>query len=164
MIARELHWRIHEQDVSCRIEEFKDHGVFHVAGRALPFRFLDSSHIEIDGKRHRFYVIHDSNVTTVWLDGRTYSFQRAYKVRGSQTATAQSTGEIRAIMPGKLLRVIVNAGDTVAEKQMVAIMESMKMETALFSPISGHVADIRRKPGAVLEMGDVVMVIEKEQS
>src|SRR5215510_4902053 len=126
MTTRELHWRIKEQEVSCRIEEFKDHGVFYLGGNALPFRVLDSSHIEIGGKQHRFYVIHDRDSTTVWLDGHTYSFQRGYNVRGSQAATVPSTGEVRAVMPGKLLRVMVDAGATVVDKQMVAIMESMK--------------------------------------
>src|SRR5215475_5679998 len=107
MTTRELHWRINEHEVSCRIEEFKDHGVFHLAGNELPFRFLDSFHIEIAGKRHRFHVIHDRDFTTVWLDGHTYCFQRGHKARSSQATTVPSSGEVRAIMPGKLLRVMV---------------------------------------------------------
>ena len=164
MTARELHWRINDEEVSCRIEDFKTHGVFYLAGNALPFRFLDSSHVEIAGKRHRFYVIHDHDFSTVWLDGRTYYLRRGQRMRTSQATTGPDTGEVQALMPGKLLRVMVDVGDTVAEKQMVAIMESMKMETALFAPIAGRVAEIRCKPGEVLEMADIVMVIETGES
>jgi len=63
-------------------------------------------------------------------------------------------------MPGKLLRIEVSVGDTVAEKQTVAIMESMKMETALVAPAAGRVAEIRCQAGQVVDIGEVVMVIE----
>jgi 3-methylcrotonyl-CoA carboxylase alpha subunit len=160
MTSRELRWRIGAQDVSCRIEESHGHGTFYFSGSALPFRILDSTHIEIAGKRHRFYVIHRRDSSTVWLDGRTYHLQRAYTKTETDAKGAPASGEIRALMPGKLLSLPVEPGDTVQEKQMVAIMESMKMESALFAPIAGRVADIRFKPGDVVEMGDVVMVIE----
>jgi len=161
MTARELHWRVGDQEITCRIEESKGSGTFYFSGNAFPFRLLDSTHIEISGTRHRFFVIHNRDSSTVWLDGRTYYLQRARRSSGVDTKTGTSTGEVRALMPGKLLRLTVNGGDIVTEKQMVAIMESMKMESALFAPIAGRVADIRFKPGDVVEMGDIVMVIER---
>jgi len=160
MTPRELHWRIGDHDIFCRIEESKDQGIFHISGTAIPFRVLDTSHIEISGKRHRFYVIHHRDSVTVWLDGHTYYLQRAKKTTQSQAKHGPATGEVRALMPGKLLRFTVDNGDAVSEKQIVGIMESMKMESALFAPISGRVAEVRFKPGDVVEMGDVVMVIE----
>jgi urea carboxylase len=86
--------------------------------------------------------------------------QQAKKSTGTETKTGTGTGEVRALMPGKLLRLTASAGDTVSEKQIVAIMESMKMESALFAPIAGRVVEVRFKPGDVVEMGDIVMVIE----
>jgi biotin carboxyl carrier protein len=160
MSGRELHWRIGDQDVSCRIEESNGRGTFHLSGNALPFRVLDSSHIEIAGKRHRFYVVHDGDSATIWLDGRTYYLQRANKTRAAKIETHAGTGEIRALMPGKLLRLAVAVGDHVIEKQTVAIMESMKMESPLVASKSGRVSEIRFQPGDVLDMGELVMVIE----
>jgi biotin carboxyl carrier protein len=161
MTSRELHWRIGHQDVSCRIEESNGAGTFYVSDSALPFRILDSTHIEIAGKRHRFHVIHHRDSSIVWFNGRTYELQRANS-KGERNMTAEpASGEVRALMPGKLLRLTAQAGDAVTEKQMVAIMESMKMESALFAPIAGRIADVRFKPGDVVEMGDVVMVIER---
>jgi acetyl/propionyl-CoA carboxylase alpha subunit len=159
MSGRELHWRVGDRDVSCRIEESSGRGTFQVSGNALPFHVLDSAHIEISGRRHRFYIIHNRDSATVWLDGRTYHLQRANRARGEQTTTHAVTGEIRALMPGKLLRLAVAVGDTVTEKQTVAIMESMKMESPLVASTSGRVLEIRFKPGDVLDMGEIVMVI-----
>jgi len=160
MTARELQWRVGDQDVTCRIEESKGTGTFHLGGKTVSFRVLDSTHIEISGIRHRFHVIHNRDSSTVWLDGHTYYLHRGKRSTGIDTKTATTTGEVRALMPGKLLRLTVRAGDSVTEKQIVAIMESMKMESALFAPIAGHVTGVRFKPGDVVEMGDVVIVIE----
>jgi biotin carboxyl carrier protein len=73
---------------------------------------------------------------------------------------SSGSGEIRATMPGKLLQLIVTAGDIVAQKQAVATMESMKMESTLVAPVAGRVAEVRFKEGDLVEMGDVVAVIE----
>ena len=163
MTARELHWRVGDQEITCRIDESKGSGTFHLAGTTVPFRLLDSSHIEVSGMRHRFFVIHNRDSSTVWLDGRTYFLQRATRSTGREIKAGTGTGEVRALMPGKLLRLTANTGDIVTEKQMIAIMESMKMESALFAPIAGRVVDVRFKPGDVVEMGDIVMVIETDQ-
>ena len=125
----------------------------------MNYRLLDSSHIEINGKRHRFYVIHKRDSSVVWLDGRTYYVAKTRKTTAAAAATGSSAGDVRALMPGKLLRLEVAVGDPVAEKQTVAIMESMKMETALVAPRAGQVSEVRFKSGDVLEMGEVVVVI-----
>jgi biotin carboxyl carrier protein len=159
MSGREFHWRIGGRDVSCRIEESQGKGAFHVAGETIPFQRIDSTHIEISGRRHRFYVMHRRDTTTVWIDGHTYFLQRANKAADAP-ASAAAGGEIRALMPGKLLRLAVAVGDQVTEKQPLAIMESMKMESTLVAPKTGRVVEIRFKPGDVLEMGDLVVVVE----
>jgi biotin carboxyl carrier protein len=162
MSGHEFHWRMGDQEFSCRIEGSRSDGVFHISGKTLPFRFLDSGFVEISGRRHRFYVTRDRESTTVWLDGRTYQLERAEKTVRAAAVTSPGTGEVRALMPGKLLRLMVKAGDIVKEKQTVAIMESMKMESALVAPKPGHVSEIRFNPADVVEMGDVVMVIEAD--
>jgi acetyl/propionyl-CoA carboxylase alpha subunit len=147
--------------VSCRIEGSRDHGTFHVGETSVSFRFLDAAHVEILGKRHRFYVIRNRDCFTVWLDGRTYYLERARTTAdASPSLSGPAAGEIRAVMPGKLVRLTVAPGEKVSEKQVVAIMESMKMESELLAPFPGRVSEIRFKPGDVLEMGDIVMSIE----
>jgi pyruvate carboxylase len=70
-----------------------------------------------------------------------------------------STGDITALMPGKILRIEVSVGDTVEEKQTLAIMESMKMETALKAPRAGRVDEIHCQAGQVVEMGQLLITI-----
>jgi biotin carboxyl carrier protein len=119
------------------------------------------NYIEIAGKRHRYYVLHGRDSIAVWLDGRTYYVPRARHTHSAHDGTTAGSGEVSALMPGKLLRLEVAVGDTVAEKQPVAIMESMKMETALYAPMAGRVSEIRCEPGQTVDMGQIILVIEE---
>ena len=160
MTTRELHWRIADQDLIVRLEESKGSGVFHIAERALPFRLLEPNLIDINGKPHRFYVLNKGSEYTVWFNGHTYRLEHTGKGRLTNTAAPAASGEIIALMPGKILRIDVKAGDAVEEKQTVAIMESMKMESSLHAPKAGRVVKIGCQAGQVVDMGEVLMVIE----
>jgi biotin carboxyl carrier protein len=164
MSVREFHWRVGGDDIACRIEESKGHGVFHMLGKDAEFTLLSSSQIEINGKRHRFYVVHDGDLVTVWLDGHTYQLHRARKSAELDAAVSQGTGDVRTLMPGKLLQLTVQVGDMVKEKQTVAVMESMKMESPLAASMSGRVSEIYFKPGDVLDMGAILMIIEPTET
>jgi acetyl-CoA carboxylase biotin carboxylase subunit len=95
--------------------------------------------------------------------GQTVPFHRdsdpKHKAQPQHVSMTSGSGEVRALMPGKILRVEVAPGDTVAEKQTVAIMESMKMESSLHAPKAGRVAEVRCKQGQVIDMGEIIMVI-----
>ena len=160
MTSRELHWEMSGKEVTVRLEQSKDAGTFHIAGQAIPFRLLDGNTLDIDGQHLRFHVLRDGDSYTVWLNGRTYQVKRARKSLLSEAAPASSANEIKALMPGKLLRLEVVVGDTVSEKQTVAIMESMKMEGALRASKAGRIVEIRCQAGQVVEMGEVIMVID----
>jgi biotin carboxyl carrier protein len=159
MSGREHRWRIGDREVVCRIEQTNEHGTFYLPDSEIPFRLAGPGVLDVAGKRHRFYVIHSPNTSTVWVDGHTYHLQRATNVADAAPVAHSGSGEVRSLMPGKLLRLTVEPGDTVTEKQTVAVMESMKMESPLTAPRSGRVAEIRFKPGDVLDMGETVMII-----
>src|SRR5262249_40185598 len=143
-------------------EESNGQGMFEFSGKQVPFKLLGPSEIEIDGKRHRFYVNRNRGSLTVWLDGSTYPLERVKKSSSAHAAPGQATREMRALMPGKLVQLAIKEGDSVKEKQTVAIMESMKMETPLLASQAGVVSEIRFKPGDVVDMGEVVIVIAPE--
>jgi biotin carboxyl carrier protein len=68
--------------------------------------------------------------------------------------------EIKARMPGKVEAVVVKVGDTVEKGQKVLICEAMKMKTPMASPCDGTVVEIKAVPGARINAGDVLMIIE----
>jgi biotin carboxyl carrier protein len=75
-------------------------------------------------------------------------------------AVTAGEGAVTAIMPGKIIRVLVAEGDQVAEGQVICILEAMKMENELKAPKAGSVKAIYAQPGQDVEMGTVLAEVE----
>jgi biotin carboxyl carrier protein len=75
-------------------------------------------------------------------------------------ATVSTEGAVTAIMPGKIIRVMVAQGDEVAEGDVVCILEAMKMENELKAPRAGLVKALYAAPGQDVEAGAVLAEIE----
>ena len=71
-----------------------------------------------------------------------------------------SAGAVTAIMPGKIIRVLVTEGDQVAEGDVICILEAMKMENELKAPKDGTVKALHIQSGQDVEMGAVLAEIE----
>jgi acetyl-CoA carboxylase biotin carboxyl carrier protein len=65
-----------------------------------------------------------------------------------------------AEMVANVWKVLAAPGDTLAAGDPVVILESMKMEIPVESPVSGVVREIRVREGGVVQEGDVIAVIE----
>jgi biotin carboxyl carrier protein len=63
-------------------------------------------------------------------------------------------------MPGKVIEVLVAEGDNVEKGQGLVIVEAMKMENEVRSPIAGEVKEIKVKPGDAVEGGAVLLIVE----
>ena len=68
-------------------------------------------------------------------------------------------GTVEAPMPGKILKVLAQPGAVVAAGQMVLVLEAMKMENEIFSPVAGTVSEVRCKEGDSVNTGDVLLVV-----
>ena len=62
-------------------------------------------------------------------------------------------------MPGKILSVKVNVGDSVNNGDLVIMLEAMKMENEVFATASGKVTEVRVKSGDSVNTDDVLLVI-----
>jgi biotin carboxyl carrier protein len=65
-----------------------------------------------------------------------------------------------APMPGKVVRVLVKAGDLVAARQPVVVVEAMKMENELRASREGTVAEIHASEGMSVDAGALLVVIQ----
>jgi biotin carboxyl carrier protein len=96
------------------------------------------------------------------LHGRTIDVT----VNGRRSAHAEGPlhghGQVSIVapMPGRVVRVLVGAGDQVDVRQPVVVVEAMKMENELRAPRAGHVKEIAVAPGTSVEAGRVLAVIE----
>ena len=142
--------------------EFKDTQVV-VNGYALALA-LDSGTIKVNGVAHTVEVSGSQAI----VDGIGYAIQVEWpadrtEVRASKRAKpaddATGQGVVKAIMPGKIVRVVVGEGDEVREGQVVAILEAMKMENELSAPVAGSVKQVLVNPGATVEQNQALIVI-----
>ncbi len=68
--------------------------------------------------------------------------------------------EVLAEMVANVWKVLVSAGDDVAEGDTLVILESMKMEIPVEATASGKVSSVNVSEGGVVQEGDVIAVIE----
>lgn len=75
-------------------------------------------------------------------------------------AAAPAGGEkVVSPMPGTILGVNVAVGDTVAEGQVLLVLEAMKMENEIMAPKAGKIVSVHVEKGASVESGAVLVVI-----
>jgi biotin carboxyl carrier protein len=79
---------------------------------------------------------------------------------GSGAGPVAGPAAIIAPMPGRVVKLLVNAGDPVAVRQGVIVVEAMKMENELRAPKAGTVRELRVAEGALVEAGATLAVIE----
>jgi biotin carboxyl carrier protein len=83
-------------------------------------------------------------------------------LRGQTGAGAGASGQVKlsAPMPGKIVRVLLSAGDEVAARQGVLVVEAMKMQNEVQSPKAGKIAEIKVSEGQTVNAGEVLAIIE----
>ena len=62
-------------------------------------------------------------------------------------------------MPGAVLRVLKHVGDTVAENEEILVIEAMKMETPITSPVAGTLNSISVGQGDKVQSGQVMATV-----
>jgi acetyl-CoA carboxylase biotin carboxyl carrier protein len=68
--------------------------------------------------------------------------------------------DVVAEMVANVWKVVAGEGDAVSEGDPIVILESMKMEIPVESPVGGTVKEIRVQEGGVVQEGDVIAVVE----
>lgn len=85
---------------------------------------------------------------------------RSLRARGARDASEAGAKPIVASMPGRIVRILVQAGDVVAAKQGLIVVEAMKMQNELKAPRAGTVTRVSVEVGATVQAGAVLLVIE----
>jgi biotin carboxyl carrier protein len=115
---------------------------------------------EAQGRQYRCVLDGDGVV----IDGRRYGFAvedpRSLQGRRGAGAGTEGPRPVKAPMPGRVVRVLVEAGDEVEEGQGVVVIEAMKMQNELKSPKAGRVIRVGAAVGDTVGSGDVLVVVE----
>jgi biotin carboxyl carrier protein len=106
----------------------------------------------------------NGNDLALYLSGARFPYRvedsRSLKTRRAHGGGVDGPKVIKASMPGRVVRVLVERGQPVEAHQGVVVIEAMKMQNELKSPKSGKVAEMRVAPGDTVSAGDVLAVID----
>ena len=97
----------------------------------------------------------NGNVYDVTVEEGTGSTAGAAKA--ATPAGAQGAVKVNAPMPGKILKVNVNAGTAVKKGDVLLVLEAMKMENEICAPQDGTVATVECAAGDSVESGKVLV-------
>jgi biotin carboxyl carrier protein len=84
---------------------------------------------------------------------------RAWRGRHHAAGEAEGRQQILAPMPGKVIRLLVQAGDTVEAGQGLLVVEAMKMQNEVRSPKRGTVEHLLAKEGQPVNAGEVLCIV-----
>ncbi len=119
----------------------------------------------IDGQSYESYVYEGDEDWQVLLLGKQYPVkvedERERRLKSAVGGQAESSGEfhLKAPMPGLVVALTVEEGQHVEKGQVLAILESMKMQNELKSPRAGTVQRIKVKAGESVEIKQTMLSV-----
>ena len=119
----------------------------------------------VDGKSHESYVAAGDHDWQVLLRGRLYPVtvedEREMRLRSAAGGGVVETGEfhLRAPMPGLVVTILVEEGQSIKKGQVLLILESMKMQNELKSPREGVIGRLRVKAGETVEQKQTLLSV-----
>ena len=118
----------------------------------------DAYCVKVNGKNFNIKFENDNKAT---VNGKTYDIdiKEGVKTPSSLNNTGE-VKEVKAALPGNVLRIEANVGDTVNENDVLLVVEAMKMETEIKSPFSGVVKSILVEQGDQIQTGQVLFEVE----
>ena len=126
-------------------------------------------HILKDGKSYNIEILKVDKIAKqvdLKLNGKLSSvklsdqFDALLKSLGMDNLAAKKVLELKAPMPGLVLSVLVNEGDTIVKGDSLLVLEAMKMESTVISPVIGTIKSVFLKEGSLIEQDDLIIEIQ----
>ena len=118
----------------------------------------------IDGRACEARIEHVLNGPSIVTIGR-HRFEIEVRDPRRYLGAARAQGasglqNIKAPMPGKVVRVLVSAGDAIDAGQGIVVVEAMKMQNEIKAQRAGKVLSLTAREGATVTAGEILAVIE----
>lgn len=116
-----------------------------------------------DGRQQLFLYRRDRGETTIDIAGKKVHLAIVDPLAAKRARRGDDThgdAVVKAIMPGRVVRISVAPGDEVKKGSGLLILEAMKMENEIAAPRDGKVAEVHVSPGATVEGGAPLVTLE----
>ena len=141
-------------------------GTITVNGRAFTVEVTDDGAVLVDGIVYDI-VLEDEMATVgdesyaVEVSGLAMTAAAPAPISSAAPPMIEAgAGAVLAIMPGKIIRMMVEVGQAIKEGEPVCVLEAMKMENELNARQDGTVQAVHVKPGDDVEKDQVLVEIE----
>jgi acetyl-CoA/propionyl-CoA carboxylase biotin carboxyl carrier protein len=113
--------------------------------------------LELDGIARHYAFVCDGE-EAVWIAREGHQLH-ARTLHPDRSGSAPPSGSLEAPMPGTILQVRVENGDSVSAGDVLVILESMKMELVIAAPGDGVVSGMELRPGDRVELGQPLLIV-----
>jgi len=127
---------------------------FHILQENIPYK---ATLIAADFNQKKYIVKVNNNTYTVAISN---ALDQLIKEMGFEVGATKHVNSIKAPMPGLILEINVEVGQTVKENDNVLILGAMKMENSFLSPRDGVIKAIAVKVGDAVEKGQLLIEFE----
>ena len=128
-------------------------------GKTLFIKLLQIGDLNSQGKRTLFFELNGQSREIVVADLKAGKTDAVH-----EKAEPSNRLHIGATMPGSIVKVMVKAGDTVKNGDVLEVTESMKMDTSIQVSMDAEIAEILVKPGELVETHDLLIVLKDPEN
>ena len=121
-------------------------------GKTLIIKLVSIGQVQKDGSRIVYFEL-NGQPREVTIKDFSVESELVEKPKADQ----QNEFHVGATMPGTVVKVLVEEGDTVKQGDHLVITEAMKMETTIQAPVSGTVEKVYVEPGEAISQGDLLI-------
>lgn len=136
-------------------------GLYHllVGTETLPVSLAGGT-LSVGDTASAVHVAVEGNIAHVHLDGRAFRVEfREAVARHAKGGAEGGADTLSAPMPGSVVAVNVEPGSSVAAGQIMMVIESMKLETAIKAPRDGAVATVHVAAGKTFNKGAALITL-----
>jgi biotin carboxyl carrier protein len=119
-----------------------------VNGIEMPIS-ISENEITIRGKKFYLDYIEDTQPALLIVNGMAYMLSKSSDL-------TESMKQLKAPISGRIMEVLVKAGDNIKKGQLIFVLEAMKMQNHINSPTTAKISELKVKIGQSVKTGEVL--------
>jgi biotin carboxyl carrier protein len=119
-----------------------------VNGIEMPIS-ISENEITIRGKKFYLDYIEDTQPALLIVNGMAYMLSKSSDL-------TESMKQLKAPISGRIMEVLVKAGDNIKKGQLILVLEAMKMQNHINSPTTAKISELKVKIGQSVKTGEVL--------